>query len=524
MNTSSSGARTRRAQNEVRVIRDRSHRDAHVESTIPPWFLWAADAFAMLIALAIDVAVSPSIQHLVAPGGPWRVDWLSWLGFPGANLQSFPFLRESVGLLLVTVPVALVAIGLARGYEPVERLSRARLYLSAAFGPLAGLSAFVLIVFTLRYTEWSRVFLFTYTFLSVVALVTHRALLRTYKLRRTAAGRYACATAFVGRPDDVREVLDRLPSDASGGRYRAVGYFTTGEPVVAPAALAKLGSVDEIAATLVHTPIDLIVVVMPDGKAPWLGDVLTACDYLRVAVQIIPSGLPQLLSTLQDLRTLPGASAVPLPGVLLRPFHVDSGALVLKRLFDVIVATTLLVLLSPVFLLVALLIKMTTPKEDIFYRWRVIGYQGRPFTGYKFTTMVADADAQRADLQHLNEMTGPVFKIKNDPRITTVGKVLRKFSLNELPQLWSVVVGDMSLVGPRPAGSWEIGGYEDWHKRKLAFRPGMTCLWQVRGRNKISSFDDWVRMDLEYIDNWSLWLDARILMRTAWVVVAGSGS
>jgi lipopolysaccharide/colanic/teichoic acid biosynthesis glycosyltransferase len=117
-----------------------------------------------------------------------------------------------------------------------------------------------------------------------------------------------------------------------------------------------------------------------------------------------------------------------------------------------------------------------------------------------------------------------VFKIKNDPRITPLGRILRKFSLNELPQLLSVVKGDMSLVGPRPAGTWEIGEYEDWHKRKLTFRPGMTCLWQVRGRNKISKFDDWVRMDLEYIDNWSLWLDVKILLRTAWVVVAGSGS
>ncbi len=144
--------------------------------------------------------------------------------------------------------------------------------------------------------------------------------------------------------------------------------------------------------------------------------------------------------------------------------------------------------------------------------------------GYKFTTMEADAESKRAELMHLNEMQGPVFKIKDDPRVTPIGRFLRKYSLNELPQLWSVLKGDMSLVGPRPVFPHELAGYELWQKRKLSIRPGITCLWQVHGRNTISSFDEWVRMDLEYIDNWSLWLDFRILARTAWAVVAGTGS
>jgi lipopolysaccharide/colanic/teichoic acid biosynthesis glycosyltransferase len=138
--------------------------------------------------------------------------------------------------------------------------------------------------------------------------------------------------------------------------------------------------------------------------------------------------------------------------------------------------------------------------------------------------MDADADARKTDLMHLNEMQGPVFKIKDDPRVTTLGRVLRKFSINELPQLWSVFKGDMSLVGPRPAYPHELERYELWQKRKLCVQPGITCLWQVRGRNKISNFDDWVRMDFEYIDNWSLWLDCRILLKTIFAVVGGSGS
>jgi lipopolysaccharide/colanic/teichoic acid biosynthesis glycosyltransferase len=127
-------------------------------------------------------------------------------------------------------------------------------------------------------------------------------------------------------------------------------------------------------------------------------------------------------------------------------------------------------------------------------------------------------------LQHLNEMSGPVFKIKHDPRITPLGRFLRKFSLNELPQLWSVLKGDMSLVGPRPAYPHELARYELWHKRKLCVQPGITCLWQIRGRNQISNFDEWVRMDFEYIDNWSLWLDCVILFRTVRAVITGTGS
>jgi lipopolysaccharide/colanic/teichoic acid biosynthesis glycosyltransferase len=154
----------------------------------------------------------------------------------------------------------------------------------------------------------------------------------------------------------------------------------------------------------------------------------------------------------------------------------------------------------------------------------VVGFKGRRFTGYKFSTMVVDADERRDGLSDRNEMQGPVFKIKADPRVTPLGRFLRKFSLNELPQLWSVLKGDMSLVGPRPAFPHELERYELWHKRKLCVRPGITCLWQVRGRNRISQFDDWVRMDLEYIDNWTLWLDIKILVRTLWAVVSGTGS
>ena len=194
----------------------------------------------------------------------------------------------------------------------------------------------------------------------------------------------------------------------------------------------------------------------------------------------------------------------------------------LKRATDITIAGLGLVLLLPLFFLVGLLVKLTSA-GSVFYEWDVIGRGGRPFRGYKFRSMVQDADQIKDQLVEKNEMTGPVFKMGDDPRITLIGRILRKYSIDELPQLWSVLKGDMSLVGPRPAGPHEWDAYGPWQRRKLSVTPGITCLWQVSGRNKIRDFDQWVRLDLEYIDNWSLWLDFKILLKTVSAVLRGTG-
>jgi lipopolysaccharide/colanic/teichoic acid biosynthesis glycosyltransferase len=175
-------------------------------------------------------------------------------------------------------------------------------------------------------------------------------------------------------------------------------------------------------------------------------------------------------------------------------------------------------------LAIALLIKLTSPGPVLFRQQRS-GLNGRPFCIYKFRTMMTNAEQVKHELAAMNEMTGPVFKITNDPRVTPVGKWLRKFSLDEFPQLFNVLRGEMSLVGPRPLPVDEVRRFNDLaHRRRLSVKPGLTCLWQVSGRNKISDFKEWVRLDLEYIDNWSIWLDLQILLRTVPVVLAGTGA
>jgi exopolysaccharide biosynthesis polyprenyl glycosylphosphotransferase len=201
----------------------------------------------------------------------------------------------------------------------------------------------------------------------------------------------------------------------------------------------------------------------------------------------------------------------------------DGWDLYAKRVLDVVTSFILLILLSPIFLLVSFLIRVTS-SGDVFFKQKRVGLNGRLFTLYKFRSMCVDAEALQKELLQQNEMQGPVFKMKNDPRVTRVGKILRRYSLDELPQLWNVFRGDMSLVGPRPPVPGEVSLYERKDRRRLSMRPGLTCIWQVSGRNKINDFSEWVKLDLEYIDNWSFAFDLWLLFRTIPVVFLGRGN
>jgi exopolysaccharide biosynthesis polyprenyl glycosylphosphotransferase len=197
---------------------------------------------------------------------------------------------------------------------------------------------------------------------------------------------------------------------------------------------------------------------------------------------------------------------------------------VVKHAIDFLGSLVLLALLAVPLAIIAVLIKLTSPGPIMFLQKRS-GLNGKPFTIYKFRTMVTNAEQRKHELAALNEMSGPVFKITKDPRVTPLGKFLRKFSLDELPQLFNVLRGEMSLVGPRPLPVDEVRRFNDLaHRRRLSVKPGLTCLWQISGRNDVRDFRDWVRLDLEYIDNWSLWLDLKILLKTAPAVLAGTGA
>lgn len=212
------------------------------------------------------------------------------------------------------------------------------------------------------------------------------------------------------------------------------------------------------------------------------------------------------------------------PTVVFRSAPEASWQGVAKLLLDFVGALLLLLVLSPLLLLAALAVRLSS-RGPVFFRQERSGLNGRPFTMLKFRTMVTNAEQRKAELASFNEMDGPVFKVTNDPRVTPLGRLLRKWSIDELPQLWNVLRFEMSLVGPRPLPVDEIRRINDHaHRRRLSVKPGLTCLWQISGRNNVTSFKEWVRLDLEYIDNWSLWLDLKILLKTIPVVLTGAGA
>jgi exopolysaccharide biosynthesis polyprenyl glycosylphosphotransferase len=298
---------------------------------------------------------------------------------------------------------------------------------------------------------------------------------------------------------------------------RILGFLDRGEP---PAGVQvprdQLFGLEHTAELLRDQVVDEVIVACPRSK---LADAVVVVDAAAEA------GVP--ITLLSDLfgDALPPPRATrfgTLPALAFAPVHHPRVGLAAKRLVDVLLATLGLAVAAPALAVAAVAIKATSPGPVLFRQIRCTR-NGRPFVMPKLRTMVVDAERQKEALAARNEMDGPVFKIRDDPRVTPVGRFLRRTSLDELPQLWSVLVGDMSLVGPRPPTPVEAASYRTWERRRLSMRPGLTCLWQVSGRNGIG-FEDWVRLDLEYIDTWSLGQDLRILLQTVPAVLSGRGA
>ncbi len=278
-----------------------------------------------------------------------------------------------------------------------------------------------------------------------------------------------------------------------------------------------LGSLDDLPEIIHENIIDDVVFIVPRSWLNKIEEAMLYCESagIRVNVAVDLFKLKFSKSKQTDLFGFPLLSFESTP--------VKFGHLFIKRLFDFVVSGIVLVMLIPVFVITAILIKIDS-EGPIFFKQSRYGLYGRTFVLYKFRTMIKDAESKILSLLKYNEMKGPVFKMTNDPRVTKVGMWMRKYSIDELPQLWNVLKGDMSLVGPRPPLPSEVANYDIWQRRRLSMRPGITCIWQVKGRNKIVDFSEWMKLDLEYIDNWSLALDFKILFKTIPAVLFGTGA
>jgi exopolysaccharide biosynthesis polyprenyl glycosylphosphotransferase len=261
--------------------------------------------------------------------------------------------------------------------------------------------------------------------------------------------------------------------------------------------------------------IDEIIFAVDSGKLSEMEEVFLLCDEEGVRTRVVVDFFPHVNSQVY----LDRLGSTPLLTFSAAPH--DEIRLLLKRAIDVLLAAASLVLLLPFMLLIALLIRLTSPGPAIFRQERC-GLNGRRFTFYKFRSMCDNAEEMKASLMHMNQKS-TAFKIPNDPRLTGIGRILRKFSIDEWPQLWNVLKGDMSLVGPRPAVPEEVEIYQQWQRRRLRMRPGLTCLWAVAGRDKLD-FETWMKLDMQYIDTWSLALDWKIMLRTIPRVLTGRGA
>jgi exopolysaccharide biosynthesis polyprenyl glycosylphosphotransferase len=370
-------------------------------------------------------------------------------------------------------------------------------------------------VFLVRVVYVPRTLIFLFAIVNLIFLIGEKLLLFYGAKIVRGRGYNRKRVLVVGTNEQTKEFVDRIEENFSWG-LDIVGFLDAGKNKVGREVLGKkvLGTYVDLPVVLHSQPIDEVIVTLASEEFAETKEVLDLCEREGVQVRIVSDFLGKIAKRIRAdvVYGLPVISIVPVPQ--------DEWRLFIKRSVDIVGSLVPLVILSPVFLIIAIAIKLSSP-GPVLYKAKWIGRNGRLITGYKFRTMVSNADELKKSLAGKNEMNGPVFKMSSDPRITSLGRVLRKFSFDELPQLWCVLKGDLSLVGPRPPLSTEVEKYESWHRRRLSIKPGLTCLWQVKGRSSIKEFDEWARLDLEYIDNWSLVLDMKILLKTIPVVLFG---
>jgi exopolysaccharide biosynthesis polyprenyl glycosylphosphotransferase len=373
-------------------------------------------------------------------------------------------------------------------------------------------------LYLLRRGDISRTFVLVVGVVSFAFLLAGRALSHSgvYWMRERL-NRYHYYL-IVGCGSRAREVASLIEESRSTG-LRLVGFVDPDQDEGNTP--QKVGEFDIFPLTdvnylLQERVIDEVIFAVSMQELARLEPLILHCGNVgmkvRVQLEFLPSAYSRIyLEKFRDVELL-SLSSVPESELLL----------FFKRVFDVAFSAFSLLLLSPLMLFIASAIRVTSPGPVLFRQTRC-GLGGRKFTLYKFRSMINNAEQLKAELHQLNELNGPVFKISDDPRITPVGRWLRRFSIDELPQLWNILRGDMSFVGPRPAIPAEVEQYEPWQRRRLRMRPGLTCIWVLEGRNHLD-FNRWIQLDLAYIDSWSLWLDAKIFLRTIPIVLSGRGA
>jgi len=417
---------------------------------------------------------------------------------------------------LVAVPVILVLLEIYGLHESVGFRRPSETFWILLKGHIVAVMVITLAGVVLRLPLF-RVVLVGIVGFNIALIFLKELIILEYARRSRAHGYNFREVLIVGIGEIARKMIERLHSHPQWG-FKIIGCMVAphmhGEELVN--GLPVLGVYDETPQVLKSHQPDLVVFAVDKRYIAEAEPAIYACETQGIDIWMVPDFFDTSIAKIsfEDFQRL--------PVMAFRTTPEYSWQILFKNVVDRVAAAIALVLVSPIMLATALLIKLTS-RGPVFFRQVRQGYRGKPFTLYKFRTMVSNAEQLRAELQVLNEMDEVVFKIERDPRITKIGRVLRKWSIDELPQLFNILKGEMSLVGPRPMLYTEIDKFQYWQRRKLSVKPGLTCLWQVSGRSNLR-FEEWMRLDLEYIDNWSLALDLKILLRTIPVVLTAKGA
>jgi len=440
-------------------------------------------------ALAVGLLVGLSAWRF---GSDWAVLWRLVIPQPEVLLALY-----AMGWI-----VALTVNGL---YRPRARWSIWREALDVVRATFGMAIVTFSILFLFKLPDVSRLFLLA-LFPAQAALTTAtRVVLRAALEHLRGLGYNVRHVLVLGADQRGQAFAAKLEAHRELG-LRIEGFLDDSPPAGLPSRWSYLGPLDQLERVLHDRIIDEVTICLSFSQWNLIDAISRLCEEEGKIVRIPMDVLDRAVSVgrVEELDGTPVFSIVSGPDRAL--------ALAVKRLFDIVAAALGLVVLSPLLLAVSILVRAREGSPVLFRQVRV-GLHGRPFRVVKFRTMAVGAEDRLAELTDHNEIEGPAFKVTNDPRVTTIGRFLRRTSIDELPQLWNVARGEMSLVGPRPPLPSEVEGYDLWHRRRLSMKPGITGLWQVRGRRD-PNFDRWVATDLEYIDRWSLWLDLKILART----------
>lgn len=468
------------------------------------------DVLSILIAYTFSYFISFYIRELLELGE---------MAFAIApDLKGFLFFTQKNAILIVSyIPLWLILLAWNGAYKDLRTKSfKDEIIIIIKTGILATITLGSLI-FIFKMTLTSRLFIATYSVFTIFFITLNKLILNKFFNYIHSKGFNQVNLLIVGTGKRAREFI-RVVKNHSNWGLRIVGLIDDEHGMFGKEieGYRVLGRLQDIPFILHRKVIDRVIFVVPRLWLNRIDEAILACEREGISTSISMDLYNLRIAKVRQT----DFSGFPL--LEFETFSASEWQLFIKRIMDIVFSIILLILFSPILITAAIAIKLTS-KGPIFFTQIRSGLNGRKFKLYKFRTMVVGAEMKKRELEKMNEMSGPVFKIRKDPRITPVGRILRKFSIDELPQLFNVLKGDMSIVGPRPPLPVEVELYKMWQRRRLSLKPGLTCIWQVSGRNKIQ-FEKWMEMDLEYIDRWSLWLDIKILFKTVFVVLTGYGA